>query len=159
MKILLIDDDRIFHILINEVLKPAGHKVFLASGPHEGIDMFGKVNPDLVLLDVHMPEMNGCEVAPVLKAIAAEKDKFVPIIFFTSSSDDLELVNCLDSGGDDLISKPFNENILEVKLRVWQRNIEQINEKKMPPPPGLSSCSQSHLSPEELYDLRFFKDK
>ncbi|MBF0446410.1 MAG: response regulator [Magnetococcales bacterium] len=153
MKILLIDDDRIFHILIKEVLKPSGHKVFLASGPHEGIAMFEDVMPDLVLLDVHMPEMSGCEVAPILKDIAKTEDKFVPIIFFTSSNDDHELVMCLDSGGDDLINKPFNENLLEVKLRVWERNIKLINENKMPPPAGISSCNHGNLSAEELHDL------
>jgi two-component system, HptB-dependent secretion and biofilm response regulator len=158
MKILLIDDDRIFHILIKEVLKPSGHKVFLAPGPHEGIAMFEKVMPDIVLLDVHMPDMNGCDVAPILKDIAAAKDKFVPIIFFTSSNDDHELVSCLDSGGDDLISKPFNENLLEVKLRVWERNIKLIKKNKMPPPPGLSSCNNSNLSEDELHDLLMPKD-
>ncbi|MBF0195181.1 MAG: response regulator transcription factor [Magnetococcales bacterium] len=153
MKILLIDDDVIFHILITEVLKPSGHEIFLSSGPHEGITMFEDIMPDLVLLDVHMPEMSGCEVAPVLKEIAKEYDKFVPIIFFTSSNDDHELVMCLDLGGDDLISKPFNENLLEVKLRAWERNSKLINENKMPHPPGLSSCKNSNVSEEELHDL------
>ncbi|MBF0380868.1 MAG: response regulator [Magnetococcales bacterium] len=159
MKILLIDDDQIFHILLKEVLKESGHEIFLSSGPHEGIVMYEDVMPDLVLLDVHMPEMSGCEVAPILKDIAKERDKFIPIIFFTSSNDDHELVNCLDSGGDDLINKPFNENLLEVKLRVWERNIKLINEEKMAPPPGLSSCNHSNLSEDELHDLLVSHEK
>jgi two-component system, HptB-dependent secretion and biofilm response regulator len=153
MKILLIDDDRIFHVLMTEVLKSEGYELFLAGDPVEGIELFDNVLPDLVLLDVHMPGMNGCEVAPILKKKAAEYGKFIPIIFFTSSNDEHELVRCIDSGGDDLINKPFNENLLEVKLRAWQRNIKLINENKMPKPAGLSDFGNSHLSKEELFDL------
>ncbi len=153
MKILLIDDDRIFHVLMSEVLKSEGYELFSATAPQEGIDMFSKVQPDLVLLDVHMPDMSGCEVAPILKDKAAQLGKFVPIIFFTSSKDDHELVRCIDSGGDDLISKPFNENLLEVKLRAWNRNVKLMNEKKTAQSGGVSELSRNHLTREEIMEL------
>jgi two-component system, HptB-dependent secretion and biofilm response regulator len=159
MKILLIDDDRIFHFLLKEVLEPSGYEVIFALGPEEGIAIFKKELPDLVLLDVHMPGMSGCEVAPILKNYAEEQGKFIPVIFFTSSKDDYELVDCIDSGGDDLISKPFNENLLEVKLRAWQRNIKLINENKMAKPAKASGFSKSHLSEEELIDLLSAQNK
>lgn len=153
MRLLLIDDDRIFHLLLKEVLAHQGYTIAYANNPRDGIAMFEQDMPDLVLLDVHMPEMSGCEVAPILKDIAKQQNKFVPVVFFTSSKDDHELVKCIDSGGDDLISKPFNENLLEVKLRAWKRNIKLINEDKMPPPQRPSSFSRCHLSEEELVDL------
>ncbi|MBF0453733.1 MAG: response regulator transcription factor [Magnetococcales bacterium] len=160
MRILLIDDDEMFSLLLQEMLEPAGYTLFWAPGPRDGIEMFKEILPDLVLLDVHMPEMSGCEVAPILKKIAEKNSIFIPIIFFTSSRDDHELVACLDSGGDDLIGKPFNENLLEVKLRAWKRNIKLINENKKPPPPkGLSQFSKSHLSEEELFDLLSLRQK
>ncbi|MBF0446980.1 MAG: response regulator [Magnetococcales bacterium] len=154
MKVLVIDDDSIFHFLIQEILTIEGYETFFATDPEEGIALFEQVLPDLVLLDVHMPGMSGCEVAPILKQIAADHKKFIPIIFFTSSKDDHELVECIDSGGDDLISKPFNENLLEVKLRAWKRNIKLINEKKIPTPEKrVSTFSRNHLTEAELFDL------
>lgn len=153
MKILIIDDDQIFHYLLDELLASKGYEIFHAEKPSQGIEMFRKIMPDLVLLDVYMPEMNGSEVAPILKDHAAAYGRFVAIIFFTATKDDHMLVQCIDSGGDDIISKPFNENLLEVKLRAWERNIKLINENKMEKSRGLASFSKSHLSEEELMDL------
>lgn len=153
MKILIVDDDRVFHILLEDILKDKGYEVFHAHGPEEGIRLFEEKRADLVLLDVHMPVMSGSEVAPILKDIAKRQDRFAAILFFTASKDDHELVACIDAGGDDIISKPFNENLLEVKLRAWDRNIQLINEKQMEGRKGLSSFSQGHLTEEELMDL------
>lgn len=153
MQLLIIDDDQIFQFLLQELLEPLGYDLLFASDPYEGITMFEKHLPELVLLDVYMPGLTGCEVAPILKKIATENDKFIPIIFFTSSNDVHELVECIDSGGDDLISKPFNENLLEAKLRAWQRNSEQINRNEVKTPKRLSNFSKNILSDEELYDL------
>jgi two-component system, HptB-dependent secretion and biofilm response regulator len=153
MKILIIDDDQAVLFLVSEILDLEGYEIFTTPDPYEGVTIFEKKLPDLVLLDVHMPGMSGIEMAPILKKIASENGKFVPIIFFTSSKDVHELVECIDSGGDDLISKPFNENLLEAKLRAWQRNINRININEGTNLKRLSSFSKSTLSEEEILDL------
>jgi DNA-binding response OmpR family regulator len=78
-----------------------------------------RLNPGLVLLDVIMPDLNGYEVAPLLKAIAG--DIYLPIIFITALEDKASLVRCLEVGGDDFVGKPFDKVILAAKNRAHSR--------------------------------------
>ncbi|MFT5313449.1 MAG: CheY-like chemotaxis protein/anti-sigma regulatory factor (Ser/Thr protein kinase), partial [Paraglaciecola sp.] len=85
----------------------------------QALDLAKRLKPDLVLLDIVMPGMDGYEVAPQLKAMSG--DIYLPIIFITALDDEASLVRCLEVGGDDFTTKPFDSIILTAKIRAHGR--------------------------------------
>ncbi|MEO5338979.1 MAG: fused response regulator/phosphatase [Magnetococcus sp. MYC-9] len=119
MKILIVDDDRINSTILNRLLSREGHQVFSAEDGRTGVEMFASERPDLVLMDIRMPHMNGYEAARAIKQISS--DRFVPVIFLTAVTDEEGLVQCIESGGDDFLTKPFNRIILQAKIEAMER--------------------------------------
>ncbi|MBF0152275.1 MAG: response regulator [Magnetococcales bacterium] len=158
MKVLVIDDDRLVNILLAEILHEDGYEILQAFDGLSGIERFQADRPDLVILDVCMPNMDGCQVAREIKRLCM--GRFVPILFLTGMTDAYDLAQCLDSGGDDLITKPFSQNLLEAKLRAWERNLKVIRAREeMNRQSGASGASFSGsvgqlLTPEEIQDLQ-----
>ncbi|MBF0142475.1 MAG: fused response regulator/phosphatase [Magnetococcales bacterium] len=124
MKILVVDDDRVNSTILNRLLGRAGHPVITAGNGRDGVALFAQEQPDLVLMDIRMPQMNGYEAARRMKSIAA--DRFVPIIFLTAVTDDEGLAQCIEAGGDDFLTKPFNRIILQAKIDAMER-IQQLH--------------------------------
>ena len=124
MKILIVDDDRINSTILNRLLSREGHRVILAADGRAGVDLFASTRPDLVLLDIRMPLMNGYEAAREIKRISS--DRFVPVIFLTAVTDEDGLVQCIQAGGDDFLTKPFNRTILQAKIEAMER-IRQLH--------------------------------
>ncbi|MBF0163021.1 MAG: fused response regulator/phosphatase [Magnetococcales bacterium] len=119
MKILIVDDDPINRTILQRLLGKEGHEVFTAVNGRDGVEQFGLHQPDLVLLDIRMPMMNGYEAAQEIKRIHA--GRFTPIIFLTAVTDEEGLVQCIDAGGDDFLTKPFNRTILQAKISAMER--------------------------------------
>ncbi|MBF0110265.1 MAG: fused response regulator/phosphatase [Magnetococcales bacterium] len=119
MKILIVDDDRINSTILNRLLAREGHAVVIAHDGVTGVALFRKEHPDLVLMDIRMPRMNGYEAAREIKSLVA--NRFVPIIFLTAVTDEDSLVQCIDAGGDDFLTKPFNRTILQAKIEAMER--------------------------------------
>jgi CheY-like chemotaxis protein/anti-sigma regulatory factor (Ser/Thr protein kinase) len=120
MRILIVDDDSLNRFLLSHMLEEAGYdECFEAESGHEAIQLANRIQPDLVLLDVMMPDMDGYTVAPILKQLAG--NIYLPIIFITSLEDHASLVKCLEVGGDDFASKPFDKVILTAKIRAHGR--------------------------------------
>lgn len=119
MKILIVDDDRINSTILNRLLARDGHAVVIAHDGVEGVEVFRRENPDLVLMDIRMPRMNGYGAAREIKRLVA--NRFVPIIFLTAVTDEESLVQCIDAGGDDFLTKPFNRTILQAKIDAMER--------------------------------------
>lgn len=119
MKILIVDDDRINSTILNRLLARDGHAVMIAHDGVEGVEKFRRENSDLVLMDIRMPRMNGYEAARQIKQLAA--NRFVPIIFLTAVTDEESLALCIDAGGDDFLTKPFNRTILQAKIDAMER--------------------------------------
>ena len=120
VKILIVDDEEINRILLREILSEAGYSHFVeAENSREAIAQARAQKPDLVLLDVIMPGMSGIDAAPHIKATS--EDCYLPILFITSLDDEQSLVECLASGGDDFISKPFEKIILQAKVKAHER--------------------------------------
>ena len=116
MRILIVDDESLNRFLLVHMLEEAGYTdCYEAESGHEAIQLAKKIKPDLVLLDIVMPDLDGFDVAPKLKKIAG--DIYLPIIFITSLDDHESLVRCLEVGGDDFASKPFDKIILTAKIR------------------------------------------
>ncbi|NGZ06193.1 MAG: fused response regulator/phosphatase [Magnetococcales bacterium] len=122
--ILVVDDDPLARLHLERFLKREGHAVLMACNGQEGVEKFHSHAPDLVLMDVMMPQMNGYEATRRLRAESADADVHVPVIFLTGVEDQESLAECLRCGGDDFLSKPFNHVILQARLNAWLRRLE-----------------------------------
>lgn len=120
MRILVVDDDNLNRFLLVHMLEQQGYMDnFEAEDGVVAIELARRIEPDLVLLDVIMPVMDGYEVATKLKTLAG--DIYLPIIFITALEDEKSLARCLEVGGDDFVSKPFDKVILAAKIRAHAR--------------------------------------
>jgi two-component system, HptB-dependent secretion and biofilm response regulator len=121
LKILAVDDNRTNLHILQVFLKKLGHEVILAENGEEAVRRFAADKPDLVLLDIMMPVMNGFEAARRIKAMTREH--WTPIIFLSALNRDENLVEGLEAGGDDYLTKPINFVVLEAKLRSMQHSL------------------------------------
>jgi CheY-like chemotaxis protein len=123
LKILVVDDQATNRSLLSFLLEDGGHEVVEASSGEEAVDVFSAELPDLILMDVMMPGMDGYEAAAEIKT---RTDRYVPIIFLTALSDVVSLSKCIESGGDDFLTKPVNETLLSAKIKAHER-IRDLN--------------------------------
>lgn len=119
LKILIAEDSATDRLILETIVSKAGHIPIGVSDGLEALEAFNKEHPDLVLLDVLMPNMGGIDVARNIRETTQET--VVPIIFLTSLSDQESLVECLESGGDDFIPKPYNQAVLKSKIKAFGR--------------------------------------
>jgi DNA-binding response OmpR family regulator len=119
LKILVADDTDSDRLILESIVRKEGHNVVSACNGVEAINVFIAERPDIVLLDALMPELDGFGAARRIKELAG--DELVPIIFLTSLTDTESLVQCLDAGGDDFLSKPYNRIILQAKIKSFNR--------------------------------------
>lgn len=115
-KILVIDDDAILLKLIRRSLEPLGFSIYTATNGEEGLKLFPQIVPDLVLLDVMMPGMDGWEVCRRLRQISS-----VPIIFLTALDSVNDIVQGLIGGADDYLAKPFKIDELGARVTAQLR--------------------------------------
>ena len=119
-KILIIDDDPIFLKLVDQVLTRQGYEVFKAGGGQEGLRVLFDQRPDMVLLDVVMPRMDGWQTCSRIRDVSD-----IPIIMLTgkqTSEDDI--VRGLDYGADDYLIKPVGNRELVARVRAILRRAE-----------------------------------
>nr|CRH06217.1 putative response regulator receiver protein [Candidatus Magnetococcus massalia] len=116
--ILIVDDDQDGRNLLARFLKGLDYRILQASGGEQGIAMFLKERPDLVLMDVIMPGMDGYEAVRRIRESSQDHES-CPIIFLTAVDDDNELARCLDCGGDDFLAKPYRKAILRARIENW----------------------------------------
>src|SRR3954453_5437341 len=109
--ILLVDDEDAVQKLLTYPLEREGYRVVSARDGEEALDRFAEANPDLVVLDIMLPRLDGLEVCKRLRARST-----VPIIMLTARDDELDKVVGLELGADDYITKPFS--IREFRSRV-----------------------------------------
>ena len=127
--ILAVDDIATNIMLLKAVLSRAKYKIVTASGGFEALEKVAEVNPDLILLDIMMPDMDGYEVLKRLKADPAHED--IPVIFLTALHNPEDIVKGFKFGASDYISKPFNHEELitrvahHIYLAAAQRTILQ----------------------------------
>ena len=130
--ILVIDDTPENLTLLANILTGRGYKVRSANKPTSGLRAAQAVPPDLILLDITMPEMNGYEVCERLKAEAKTQD--IPVIFISALGETLDKVKAFAVGGVDYVAKPFQvEEVIarvenHLKLRAAKLEIQKLNE-------------------------------
>ena len=115
-KILLIEDDASIIRFLSLSLDKNGYKVIEARNGIEGISLFMSDNPDLILLDLGLPDIDGSEV---LRQIRSQSE--VPILVVSARGQEREKVEALDLGADDYVTKPFHINELLARVRVALR--------------------------------------
>lgn len=115
-KILIIDDEENTVNLTAMLLERKGYEMIKAYSAEEGLRKAYRYQPDLVLLDVMMPEMDGYEVCKKLRELSD-----VPIIFVTAREDSRDLVRGLEIGGDDYVTKPFDNEELIARIKAHLR--------------------------------------
>lgn len=105
MKILLVDDVPLNIEILLQTLKSKNYQIFIANNGVKALELVPKTQPDLILLDIMMPEMDGIEACTRLKADASTRD--IPIIFITAKTEAEDVVAGFKVGGVDYITKPF----------------------------------------------------
>jgi two-component system alkaline phosphatase synthesis response regulator PhoP len=118
-KILLVDDDQDILEFLGYNLKKEGFDVNTASNGKEAIEIAKKVKPDLIILDVMMPEMDGMETCHQMRNMPTLKDTL--IIFLTARGEDYSQIAGFDAGADDYITKPIKPRVLISKVRAILR--------------------------------------
>jgi len=113
--VLLIDDNNVTRTMLVFILEKAEYKVVFSSCAEETIKLLRTLTPDIILLDVMMPGMNGFSFCRKLKKNAKYQD--IPVIFLTSLSQQTDIVKGFDAGGQDYIIKPFNQQELLARVK------------------------------------------
>ena len=111
MKILVVDDEKLLVKGIRFNLENEGYDVITGSDGMEAVELAGSENPDLIVLDLMMPRLDGLEACGKIREFSD-----VPIIMLTATADDMDKLMGFEHGADDYLTKPFN--ILELKARI-----------------------------------------
>jgi two-component system OmpR family response regulator len=117
-RILIVDDDLHIREVIRVALKKAGMTVTEARDGREALARFGSDRPDLIVLDIGMPEFDGLEVCREIR-----KSSDVPILFLSARDDEIDRVLGLEIGGDDYVTKPFSPRELVARVNVILRRV------------------------------------
>jgi len=126
-RILVVDDEpAVLKVLVTR-LQLAGYQVYSATNGEEALESFHRDSPDLIVLDVMLPKMDGFAVCRRIRA-----ESVVPIIFLTALEAISERVAGLDLGADDYLSKPFSPKELEARIRCVLRRIDKEQIPGMP---------------------------
>ena len=126
--ILVVEDDLDIRKLISFNLENEGHQVFEANDGEVGIDKARNNNPDLILLDLMLPGIQGLDVCRIIKS--DQETKEIPIIMVTALGQEEDIVKGLETGADDYITKPFSIKVLIARVNaVLKRSIEVGEDK------------------------------
>jgi len=125
-RILVVDDEIRIQNFIRSNLRTLGYEVVTASNGLEALKQFHASQPDLVLLDVVMPEMDGMAVLKEIRGFST-----VPVIFLSAKGNERDKISGLDMGADDYISKPFSPDELVSMIEALMRRVRP-NEAKIP---------------------------
>lgn len=115
LKILVVDDQEANVRLIEAILAPQGYQVIPAPDAEQALALVANAPPDLILLDVMLPGMDGYEVCARLKG--DERTRLIPVIMLTSLSDLEDRIRGIEAGADDFLSKPFHPSELNARVR------------------------------------------
>ncbi|MEJ2591486.1 MAG: fused response regulator/phosphatase [Candidatus Thiodiazotropha sp.] len=116
---LIVEDEETNRLILKALLKKQGYEVLEAVNGIEAVATFDEHEPDIIFMDVMMPEMDGYEATRRIKQAAG--DHFVPIIFLTAMSDEKALARCVEVGGDDFLAKPYSFTVLSAKVKAMER--------------------------------------
>jgi two-component system, OmpR family, response regulator MtrA len=121
VRVLVVDDDSALAEMLGIVLRGEGFETSFVYDGSTALDAFRRIKPDVVLLDLMLPGMNGIDVCRALRA-----ESGVPIVMLTAKSDTVDVVLGLESGADDYVIKPFKPKELVARVRAQLRRNEDV---------------------------------
>lgn len=119
--ILIVDDDEAVRALASTALEQEGFKVITAAEGHDGLELFHSKHPDLVILDLMLPDLDGYDIC-----FAIRKDSGVPIIILSAKSEEVDKVVGFRMGVDDYVVKPFSSAELVLRVKAILRRAKHI---------------------------------
>ena len=119
-KILVVDDDPAINEMLTIVLEAEGFQTHSVTDGAEAVASFRSFDPDLILLDLMLPGMNGIDICREIR-----KESAVPIVMLTAKTDTVDVVLGLESGADDYITKPFKPKELVARIRARLRRTDE----------------------------------
>lgn len=122
-KILVVDDENQIIRVMRQILSAHSYDVRAASDGESGFELFNDWQPDLVITDLQMPNVNGLEFCKKIREFSD-----VPIIILSVKDDEKTIVEALDTGADDYVTKPFSSNELLARVRAGLRRVPEKNE-------------------------------
>jgi len=125
ISILLVDDEKMITEPLERALKAAGYGVIVANDGRDGLDKARKTRPDIVVLDILMPEMDGWDVCRALRL-----ESTVPILMLTALGDEVDRILGLELGADDYLTKPFSTRELIARIKALLRRMEFDHREK-----------------------------
>lgn len=124
-KVLVVDDDPVLNQMIAANMKISGYEVVTATSGSAGLRIAREVKPDVIILDVMMPGMDGFETCRQLRDFST-----APVLFLTARGEEVDLVEGFEAGADDYMRKPFSQRELELRIRALlqrsQRSLESL---------------------------------
>jgi len=133
-KILVVDDEASIRRILETRLSMIGYDVVTAADGEEALETFRNTEPDLVVLDVMMPKLDGYGVCQELR-----KESDVPIIMLTALGDVADRITGLELGADDYVVKPFSPKELEARIRSVLRRVDKNGASGFPAPESSTS--------------------
>jgi len=125
--ILVVDDEKRILNFLRYKLKASGYEVITAGNGLEGIEQLKAQEPDMIVLDLVMPEMDGMEMLRELRTFSA-----VPVIILTAKGSDVDRIEGLRLGADDYLPKPFNPDELVARIEAIRRRVVSYEQRKAP---------------------------
>src|SRR5205823_14441780 len=128
-RILIIDDAPANIQTLSTILKERGYDINIATDGRQGLELLERIRPDLILLDIMMPELDGFETCRRIKASTAWRE--IPIIFLTAKTDTADIVRAFELGAVDYVAKPFNahELLARVNTHLTLDHLHRENER------------------------------
>jgi two-component system, sensor histidine kinase and response regulator len=154
-QILLVDDNPVNLLLTKAILRKVAPNAAIieATNGADAVEEFRKSRPDLILMDVQMPEMNGYEATAAMRALEGKSEKRVPIIALTAGTIKGEKERCLEAGMDEYLPKPITQKLLEMVITPFLESSPSVE----------SLRTNSHFNREEFekrmgYDTAFINE-
>ena len=132
LRILVVDDDERIINFLRSKLKATGYEVFTAGNGIEGLEQAQSQEPELIVLDLIMPKMDGLEMLKELRCFST-----VPVIILTAKGADADKIKGLQLGADDYLPKPFNPDELVARIEAVKRRLQFGEKLKGPEVVGL----------------------
>jgi two-component system, OmpR family, KDP operon response regulator KdpE len=122
-RVLIVDDDSTLRETVTMVLDPQGYRTQTAATGKDGLHQAREYAPDLLLLDVNLPDMDGFDVVRELRRFSN-----VPVLMLTGRTGSTDIVSGLDSGADDYLTKPFKADELLARVRALLRRVPSVDQ-------------------------------
>ena len=130
MKVMLVDDEPSFHVLVQSVCESAGHEFRGVGDSRQAIEVFKAYAPDVVLLDIMMPYLDGYQVCEGIRALDSE----VAVVFLSAKGAVPDKREAFSRGADDYLVKPFDGEELLMRLEALQRRSQRAKAQATPAP-------------------------